>query len=142
MNKSAKVVLGRRLISSEPQPHRGELDHGEEVGGELVVAGCDAAEVFAILHPSAGTGTYPGRIGLTLHCGCLRALGAFFGRHGAMNPARGIGLRNIGERREPAKVISPMDALRRSVETERKPVEGHPRRRKRAQSKRAARKAG
>jgi hypothetical protein len=45
-----------------------------------------------------------------------------------MNPARGIGLRNIGERREPAKVISPMDALRRSVETERKPVEGHQRR--------------
>jgi hypothetical protein len=30
-------ILGRRLISSEPQPHRGELDHGEEVGGELVV---------------------------------------------------------------------------------------------------------
>jgi hypothetical protein len=31
-----------------------------------------------------------------------------------MNPARGIGLRNIGERREPAKVIRPMDALRQS----------------------------
>jgi hypothetical protein len=48
VNKSAKVVLGRRLISSEPQPHRGELDHGEEVGGELVVAGSDAAEVLQL----------------------------------------------------------------------------------------------
>jgi hypothetical protein len=50
-------------------------------------------------------------------------------------PARGIGLRGIGERREPAKVISPMDALRRSVETERKPVEG-PQRRHRTASAR------
>src|SRR6202035_2522417 len=40
--------LGRRLISSEPQPHRGELDHGEEVGGELVVASSDAAEVLQL----------------------------------------------------------------------------------------------
>lgn len=42
------AVLGRRLISSEPQPHRGELDHGEEVGGELVVAGSDASEVLKL----------------------------------------------------------------------------------------------
>ena len=42
------LQLGRRLISSEPQPHRGELDHGEEVGGELVVAGSDAAEVLQL----------------------------------------------------------------------------------------------
>src|SRR3954451_15991793 len=40
--------LGRILISSEPQPHRGELAHGEEVGGELVVAGSDAAEVLQL----------------------------------------------------------------------------------------------
>jgi hypothetical protein len=42
------IRLGRRLISSEPQPHRGELDHVEEVGGELVVAGSDAAEVLQL----------------------------------------------------------------------------------------------
>src|SRR2546430_8750921 len=42
------MPLGRRLISSEPQPHRGELDHGEEVGGELVVASSDAAEVLQL----------------------------------------------------------------------------------------------
>ena len=39
-------VLGRRLISSQPQPHRGELDHGEEIGGELVIASGNAAEVL------------------------------------------------------------------------------------------------
>jgi hypothetical protein len=30
--------LGRRLISAQPQPQRGELDHGEKIGGELVIA--------------------------------------------------------------------------------------------------------
>ena len=43
-----RVILGRRLISAEPQPHRGELYHGKEVGGELVVAGGDAAEVLQL----------------------------------------------------------------------------------------------
>jgi len=42
------ALLGRRLISPEPQAHRGELDHGEEVGGELVVAGGDPAEVLQL----------------------------------------------------------------------------------------------
>ena len=39
-------VLGFRLISAQPQAYCGELDHGEEVGGELVVAGGDAVEVL------------------------------------------------------------------------------------------------
>lgn len=29
-------------------PHRGELEHGEGVGGEPAVAGGDAAEVFQL----------------------------------------------------------------------------------------------
>src|SRR6266478_9242936 len=41
---------------------------------------CVAGRSVAILHPSAGTGTHPDRIGLTMHCGCLRALG--FARQG------------------------------------------------------------
>lgn len=40
--------LGRRLISAQPQPHGGELDHREEVAGELVVTGGDAAEVLQL----------------------------------------------------------------------------------------------
>src|SRR5258708_1276242 len=38
----------------------------------VCVAGCASV---AILHPSAGTGTHPGRIGLTMHCGCPGAKG-------------------------------------------------------------------
>lgn len=34
---SGATYLRRRPISSEPQPDRGDLDHGEEVGGKLVV---------------------------------------------------------------------------------------------------------
>ena len=40
--------LGRRLISAQPQSHRGELDHGEEVLGQLVVTGGDTAEVLQL----------------------------------------------------------------------------------------------
>jgi hypothetical protein len=40
--------LGRRLISAQPQPQRGELDHGEKIGGELVIACGDAAEVLQL----------------------------------------------------------------------------------------------
>lgn len=42
------IVLGRRLINAQPQAHRGKLDHGEEVFGEFVVAGRDAAEVLQL----------------------------------------------------------------------------------------------
>ena len=40
--------LGRRLSSAQPQPQRGELDHGEKFGGELVIACGDAAEVLQL----------------------------------------------------------------------------------------------
>src|SRR5258708_32277757 len=36
---------------------------------------CVAGRSVAMLHPSAGTGTHPDRIGLTMHCGCPRAFG-------------------------------------------------------------------
>lgn len=39
-------LLGRRLINAKPQPHGGELDHGEKVVSQFVVAGGDAAEVL------------------------------------------------------------------------------------------------
>lgn len=45
---SGSTALGRRLISTQPQAHRGELDHGEEVGSELVVAVGDTAEVLLL----------------------------------------------------------------------------------------------
>jgi hypothetical protein len=41
---------------------------------------CVAGRSVAMIHPSAGTGTHPDRIGLTMHCGCPRALG--FARQG------------------------------------------------------------
>src|SRR5260221_5696786 len=41
---------------------------------------CVAGRSVAMLHRSAGTGTHPDRIGLTMHCGCPRALG--FARQG------------------------------------------------------------
>jgi hypothetical protein len=46
--RQSDASLGRRLISSEPQSHRGELDHGEKVGGELVVSGRNTAEVLQL----------------------------------------------------------------------------------------------
>jgi hypothetical protein len=42
------IELGRRLISPQPQPQRGELDHSEKIGGEPVVACGDAAEVLQL----------------------------------------------------------------------------------------------
>ena len=42
------MELGRRLVSAEPQAHCSELDHSEEVCGELVVAGGDTAEVLQL----------------------------------------------------------------------------------------------
>jgi len=40
--------LGRRLISAEPQPHGGELDHGKEVGCQLIAEGSHLAEVLQL----------------------------------------------------------------------------------------------
>src|SRR5262245_62715984 len=44
--KSAKVVLGRGLKRSQPNPHGGELNKGKEVGTELVIACGDAAKLL------------------------------------------------------------------------------------------------
>src|SRR5215831_16570978 len=47
----AGCALGRpspQVHSAHPQPHRSELDHSEEVGGELVVTGGDTAEVLQL----------------------------------------------------------------------------------------------
>ncbi len=41
--------LGRRLINSQPDANGRELDHGHVIGGELVVAGGDPAEVFDLV---------------------------------------------------------------------------------------------
>jgi hypothetical protein len=42
------IELGRRLISPQPQPQRGELDHSEKIGGEPVIACGDTAEVLQL----------------------------------------------------------------------------------------------
>lgn len=41
-------LSGRRLINAQPQSHRGELDHGEEVFGQLVISGGDPTEVLQL----------------------------------------------------------------------------------------------
>jgi hypothetical protein len=41
--------LGRGLITAQPQPDAGELDHGGERAGELVVARGDAAELLQLI---------------------------------------------------------------------------------------------
>lgn len=45
---TVNASLGCRLINTEPQSHRGELDHGEEVFGQFVVAGGNPAEVLQL----------------------------------------------------------------------------------------------
>ena len=45
----AQVILGRRLISSQPDTNGRELDHGHVIRGQLVVARGDAAEVFDLV---------------------------------------------------------------------------------------------
>ena len=39
-------MLGRGLISTQPDADCGDFDHGEVVSGELFVARCDAPELF------------------------------------------------------------------------------------------------
>ncbi len=39
-------ILGRGLISAQPDANCGEFDHREVVGGELFVACCDAPELL------------------------------------------------------------------------------------------------
>ena len=41
--------LGQRLIVAEPEMRSGELEHGEEVCGVLLVSGGEPSEVFALL---------------------------------------------------------------------------------------------
>ena len=73
--------LGRRLIIAEPQAHRGELDHGEEVVGELVVAGGDASEVLELAKEALDL--------VALSVECLREAG----------PPLAVGLgRDVGDR--------------------------------------------
>jgi hypothetical protein len=46
VSKSAKVVLGRGLINSQPQPDRCKLDKGKVFSREFVVAGDLIKEQF------------------------------------------------------------------------------------------------
>jgi hypothetical protein len=41
-------VIQADSLSAQPQPRRGELYHGEKIGGELVLARGDAAEVLQL----------------------------------------------------------------------------------------------
>ncbi len=47
--KSAKVVLGRGLNCSKPNPHGCEFDEGKEASAKLIVAGSDPAVLLELV---------------------------------------------------------------------------------------------
>ena len=49
LRELGEPILGRRLISSQPDTNGRELDHGHVIRGQLVVARGDAAEVFDLV---------------------------------------------------------------------------------------------
>ncbi len=49
VSKSAKVVLGRGLNCSKPNPHGCEFDEGKEASAKLIVAGSDPAVLLELV---------------------------------------------------------------------------------------------
>jgi len=49
------AMLGLGLVSAQPESDSSDLDHGEEVGRELFVAGGDAAELLELVEGAFDT---------------------------------------------------------------------------------------